>query len=81
MQATELPGFAPCRNVLIKDNRITFRRSQIQNDINIGGGTAPDTFRFENDRWLAEDKPRASKPKLPVEETGDVYGQVSGQGE
>jgi hypothetical protein len=78
LQETQLPGFAPCRNVLIKDNRITFLRSQVQTDINIGGGTAPETFRFENNHWLAEDKPQASKPRLPVAEKDGVYGQVSG---
>ncbi len=78
LQETQQPGFAPCRNVLIKDNRITFRRSQVQTDVNIGGGTAPETFRFENNHWLAEDKPQASKPRLPVAEKGGVYGHVSG---
>jgi hypothetical protein len=78
LQETRQPGFAPCRNVLIKDNRITFRRSQVQTDINIGLGTAPETFRFENNHWLAEDRPQASKPKLPVAEKDGVYGQVSG---
>lgn len=76
LQETREPGFAPCRNVLIKDNRITFRRAQVQTDINIGSGTAPETFRFENNRWLAEDKPQASKPNLPVEEKGGIYGQA-----
>ena len=74
LQETKEPGFVPCRNVLIKDNRIVFRRSQVQIEINIGGDTAPETFRFENNRWFAEDKPQASKPKLPGEETAGVYG-------
>jgi polygalacturonase len=78
LQETNQPGFVPCRNVLIKDNRITFRRSQIQTDINIGGGTAPETFRFENNQWFAEDNPQASKPRLPVDEKGGIYGQASG---
>lgn len=78
LQETQQPGFAPCRDVLIKDNRITFRRSQVQTDINIGGGTAPETFRFEDNYWLAEDKPQASRPKLPVAEKGGVYGRVNG---
>lgn len=78
LQETKEPGFVSCRNILIKDNRITFRRSQVQTDINIGGGTSPETFRFENNHWLAEDKPQASKPNLPVEEKGGVYGQISG---
>jgi len=76
LQETREPGFVPCRNVLIKDNRLTFRRSQVQTDINLGEGTAPETFRFENNHWYAEDKPQASKPQLPVEEKGGVYGQA-----
>jgi hypothetical protein len=76
LQETQQPGFVPCRNVVIKGNRITFRRSQVQTDINIGGGTAPETFLFENNSWLAEDRPQSSKPSLPVEEKGGVYGRV-----
>ena len=74
LQETHEPGFVPCRNVLIRDNRIVFRRAQVQIEINIGDGPAPGTFRFENNRWFAEDRPRASKPKLPVEEKGGIYG-------
>ncbi|MCE9609701.1 MAG: right-handed parallel beta-helix repeat-containing protein [Chthoniobacter sp.] len=74
LQETREPGFAPCRNVLIKDNRIVFRRSQVRIDLNIGDATAPETFRFENNRWFAEDQPQASKPSLPVEEKGGGYG-------
>jgi hypothetical protein len=74
LQETREPGFVPCRNVLIKDNRIVFRRAQVQTEINIGDGTAPETFRFENNRWFAEDKPQASKPRLPVEEKDSVDG-------
>ncbi len=74
LQETKGPGFVPCRNVFIKDNRIVFHRSQVQIEINIGGDTAPDTFRFENNRWFAEDKRQASKPKLPSEEKAGVYG-------
>jgi len=74
LQETREPGFAPCRNVLIKDNRIVFRRSQVQIEINIGPDTAPETFRFEKNRWFAEDRPQASRPKLPTEEKDGVYG-------
>lgn len=74
LQETKASGFAPCRNVLLKDNRIVFRRSQVQIEVNIGDGTAPETFRFENNRWFAEDRPQASKPRLPVEEKNGVHG-------
>jgi hypothetical protein len=75
LQETREPGFAPCRNVLIKNNRITFRRSQVQTDINLSDGTAPETFRFESNHWLAEDRPDRSQPKLPTQEIADTYGQ------
>jgi hypothetical protein len=74
LQETSEPGFVPCRNVVIKDNRIVFRRSQVKVDLNISKGTEAGTFQFENNRWFAEDKPVASKPKLPVEEANGVYG-------
>jgi len=75
LQETREPGFAPCRNVLIKNNRFTFRRSQVQTDINLSDGTAPETFRFESNHWLAEDRPDRSQPKLPTQEIAGTYGQ------
>lgn len=74
LQETRDDAFTPCRNVLIKDNRILFRRADLREDINIGPGTAPETFRFENNVWLAEDRPDRSRPKLPVEEKNGGYG-------
>lgn len=75
LQETRTKGFVPCRNVLVKGNRIVFRRSRVQIEINIGDGTEPGTFRFENNQWFAEDRPQSSKPKLPVEEKNGVYGR------
>ena len=74
LQETREPGFVPCRQVLIKDNQITFRRSEVQTDLNIGDGTSPETIRFENNTWFAEDRPDRSRPKLPVEEKNGGYG-------
>jgi polygalacturonase len=76
LQETTGPDFVPCRNVVIRGNRITYRRSQVQSEINIGGGTSPESFRFENNQWLAEDDPPSSKPQLPTAEKGGVYGQM-----
>lgn len=75
LQETDDPGFTPCRNVRIVGNRIVFRRSEIRADVNVGGGAAPESFVFEGNRWFAEDRPGASKPQLPVEEKGGVYGE------
>ncbi len=73
LQETKGDGFKPCGNVKISGNEFIFRREDVGIEINIGGGTAPETFVFENNRWFAEDKPTRSKPKLPVEETGGRY--------
>ena len=45
--------------------------------VNIGGGTEPKSFRFEKNAWLCEDAPASTRAvlKLPVEESGGVYGQ------
>lgn len=73
LQETTAPGFVPCRQVIVNGNRIVFRRAQVQTEINIGGNTAPETFRFEKNQWFAEDRPERSKPTLPTAEEGGVY--------
>lgn len=75
LQETREPGFAPCRNVRIADNRIVFRRSDLRSDLNIGPGTEPQTFVFEGNRWYAADQPKASHPSLPTAEKAGQYGQ------
>jgi polygalacturonase len=66
-------GFAPTRNVHITNNTITFRRAEVTTELNIGPHTAPETFVFADNLWYAEDRPEASKPTLPVKETGAIY--------
>jgi len=75
LQETTAEGFAPCRNVVISGNTFVFQRAKIREEINIGPGTAPETFRFQGNKWLAEDRPEASKPTLPVAEKGGSYGK------
>ena len=75
LQETREPGFVPCRNVRISDNRIVFRRGDLRSDLNIGPGTEPQSFVFERNRWFAEDKPKASRPNLPTAEKDGQYGQ------
>jgi len=68
-------GFPPARNVTLTGNAFTYRRSEVSTPINIGRDTAPETFKFINNTWYAEDNPEASNPKLPVFETGGTYGK------
>mgnify|MGYP002783569694 CR=1 FL=1 len=74
LQETRAPGFVPCRQVNIRDNRIEFQRAQVRTEINIGEGTAAETFVFSGNHWVCSDQPQASKPQLPVKETKGHYG-------
>jgi len=75
LQETRLDGFPPCRNVVVRENVVVFRRSGLRVDVNIGDSTAPETFRFERNWWFAEDAPQKSRPTLPGKVNGDVHGQ------
>jgi hypothetical protein len=76
LQETREPGFVPCRNGEFTDNTIAFESSSWgTGGVNIGGGTAPDTFKFARNWWYCIDNPARSRPTLPTPETGGVYGR------
>lgn len=74
LQETNAAGFVPCRNGRFERNLIVFRRSDLQVFVNIGPNTRADTFKFHDNFWYCEDEPSESKPQLPAQETGVVYG-------
>lgn len=74
LQETRGPDFAPCRNGLFTDNLIVFRSDEVVHTVNIGPGTAPETFRFARNFWYCEDDPARSAPALPTPEVGGVVG-------
>ncbi len=74
LQETTQPGFVACRNGRFEHNLIVFRRDDVSTFVNIGPHTQADTFSFENNLWYCEDRPDASRPDLPVQELGGVYG-------
>ena len=74
LQENRDPSLAPCRGVIVSENSIVFRRAQVQVEVNVGPNTQPDSFRFERNQWLAEDRPDLSKPKLPVPEIDGRWG-------
>ena len=76
---TKVAGFPPARNVILTKNNFTYRRSEVSIPINIGADTAPETFKFIDNRWYAEDRPEASNPRLPIAETGGIYGKAPGK--
>ena len=76
LQESTGPAFVPCRRGAFTDNRIVFRSdSWSSGGINVGGGTAPDTFTFARNWWHCTDRPDRSRPQLPVPETDGAYGR------
>ena len=74
LQETTEQGFVPCRNGRFEHNLIVFRRADVDVFVNVGPHTRPESFRFSNNLWFCEDRPSASKPSLPVPDSGGVYG-------
>ncbi len=48
--------FVPSRNGLFVNNVIVHRTADIRSYVNVGGGTAPETFTFANNLWYADDE-------------------------
>jgi hypothetical protein len=43
--------------------------------VNIGAGTAPETFKFARNWWYCTDRPERSRPRLPTPEIDGTYGR------
>jgi len=79
LQETRHPGFVPSRHGEFTDNIIVFHSQHwAEGGVNIGTGTAPDTFRFARNWWYCADAPARSQPRLPTVETDGVYGRPPG---
>lgn len=80
LQENKSPGFVACRRGEFSDNVILFHSSRwSEGGVNVGGGTAPETFTFARNWWYCVDRPQRSEPKLPVQETEGVYGRDPAQ--
>lgn len=76
LQETRNPGFVPSRHGAFTDNLVVFdSRDWAEGGVNIGDGTAPETFTFARNWWYCLDQPSRSRPRLPTEETEGVYGK------
>jgi hypothetical protein len=76
LQENKGAGFVPSRNGQFTDNVIVFDSTRwSEGGVNIGAGTAPETFQFARNWWYCADQPERSRPKLPTTETGGVYGK------
>ncbi|MDG2124316.1 MAG: right-handed parallel beta-helix repeat-containing protein [Verrucomicrobiales bacterium] len=71
LQENQAKGFRPAHGGIFEHNLIVFDR-QVSTFINIGGGTAPDTFTFRHNAWF-DTTGRNRKPKLPTPETNAAH--------
>ena len=78
LQETRQPGFVPSRNGQFTDNLIAFRSDEMTVPVNIGPGTAPETFTLARNAWYCLDAPERSRPNLPIAEADGVYGADPG---
>ena len=65
------PRFQPCRGGLFEENLVVHDR-KVAAHVNVGPGTASETFTFRKNAWFRVDGP--SRPQLPTPEEGGVYG-------
>ncbi|WP_455202102.1 right-handed parallel beta-helix repeat-containing protein [Kaarinaea lacus] len=78
LQESQDPRFVPSRNGYFINNIIVFNTSDIRSYVNIGSGTAPETFTFGNNLWYALDNAGFSGPNIPnaiPSESGSIIQQ------
>ena len=76
LQENKAAGFVACRNGEFTDNTIVFDSTRWgEGGVNIGGGTAPSTFKFARNWWYCADNPERSRPRLPTAEVDGNYGR------
>lgn len=76
LQENRAPDFVACRRGQFTDNVVIFEAVRwAEGGVNVGAGTAPETFTFARNWWYCSDRPQRSQPKLPTAETDGVYGR------
>ncbi len=74
LQESQAPEFIPSCNGRFKDNVIVFRSDAMVLPINIGPGTASETYSLSRNVWYCVDKPDHSQPRLAIPEVEGRYG-------
>jgi hypothetical protein len=75
LQETREEGFVPCRGGRFTDNLVAYRSDEVGTPVNVGDGTAPETFEFARNYWFCIDDPRRGPPRLPVAEKDPAGGR------
>ena len=75
LQESDAPEFIACRGGRVTNNLIVFRSDELSTVVNVGSGTAPETFTFQQNHWYCIDDPRRSdRLGLPTGEVDGIYG-------
>lgn len=78
LQESQDARFVPSRYGYFINNIVVFNTADIRTYVNIGAGTAPDTFTFGNNLWYALDNASFSGPNISSSippETGSIIQQ------
>jgi hypothetical protein len=76
LQENRAPDFIACRNGIFSDNVIIFDSAAwASGGVNVGPGTAPETFSVARNWWWCRDQPDRSRPTLPTPEIDGVYAR------
>jgi hypothetical protein len=67
-------GMAPSRNGRFERNIVAFRSDEMTVAVNVGPGTAPETFNVSRNAWYCMDDPDRSRVELPMAESEALYG-------
>jgi hypothetical protein len=78
LQENTDPRFVPSRKGVFKNNLIAFHSGEVRQVVNIGPGTAPESFEFTGNQWHALDSPADTERllHLPASETDGIYDQA-----
>jgi len=75
LQESRGEDFVACRNGRFERNIVVWRSDEVRTIVNVGPGTEPKSFVFEDNLWFCVDRPGLSRPTLPVKENGGVHGK------
>lgn len=75
LQESNGSEYPPCRQGTIRKNVFVWNSRELVAPINVGAGTAAETFRFSDNSWYCEDRPLRSHPSgMPSIEINGIYG-------
>ena len=71
LQENQDPRMRPCHDGLFEDNLVVVD-DRVRVWLNVGPGTAPESFHFRRNAWYASD---GRRPQLPTVDEDPIYGQ------